>query len=84
MIGKRYSYRGVLSLGWDLLRGLWTDNNLAANRQIVICSQVFADAHGEMADQRLDGCPYVGATTPAHLSATADLVDVVIGWKKLV
>jgi hypothetical protein len=83
-IGKRYSHFGIVSLGWDLLRGLWSDTNLADNRQVVICSQVFADAQGEMAGKRLAGCPYAGATTPAHLSATMDLDDIEVGWKKLV
>ncbi|MBX9908846.1 MAG: hypothetical protein K2Z25_09040 [Beijerinckiaceae bacterium] len=83
-IGKRYSHLAVVGLGWDMLKGLWSDSSLASNRQVVICSQVFADAQGEMAGKRLAGCPYSGATTPAHLSATPDLVDVAIGWKKLV
>ncbi len=83
-IGKRYSHLGVVGLGWDMLKGLWSDSSLASNRQVVICSQVFADAQGEMASKRLAGCPYTGATTPAHLSSTTDLDDVDIGWKTLV
>lgn len=84
MIGKRYSHFGILSLGWDLLKGLWNDAGLAGNRQVVICSQVFADAHLEMTQTLLPDCPLNRATTPADLSATTGLADIAIDWKRLV
>jgi hypothetical protein len=84
MIGKRYSHLGILSLGWDLFKGLWSNAVLAGNRQVVICSQVFADAHSEMTNTLLPGCPLNRATTPADLSATTGLTDVAIDWKRLV
>jgi hypothetical protein len=84
MLNRRYDHGGALLLGWDLLKGLWSEVDLTANRQIVICSQVYADAHGEMADKRLKDCPYRAATTPAHLAATPDLDDIAINWRRIV
>jgi hypothetical protein len=84
MLGTRYSHLGALQLGLHLLRGLWDRTAFAGDRNMTICSEVFHDAFADITRSILQGCPVDGPVTPAHLSATADLADVEIGWLKLV
>ncbi len=84
MLGSRYSHPGVVALGWEMLKGLWSRPALSAHRHIVICSEVFHDAYTEITRNLLAGCPVNTPVTPAHLSATPDLSDVDIGWLKLI
>jgi hypothetical protein len=79
MMHSRYSFGAAFSIGW---RSLGISNRLGAPTfgPVIICSKVFYDAYLEIARTLLQGCSIDALITPAHLSATADLVDVQVPW----
>ena len=82
-LGKRYGHGDALSLGVDLAKGLWSKAALTTNRFVVICSQLYFDAILDVTQRRLTDCPAESPTTPAHLSATTDLIDVSVDWHRI-
>jgi len=83
-LGQRYSALSALALGWRMRRGFW---NWAAAPYLgprIICSKLYSDTLFEVGGSRLAGCPVTDTITPAHLSFTSDLVDVDVGWLKVV
>mgnify|MGYP000887221514 CR=1 FL=1 len=83
-LGRRYGHRDALAIGVDLAKGLWNKGALATNRFIVICSQLYFDAYLDVTHRRLASCPTESPTTPAHLSATPDLLDVAVEWQRVI
>jgi len=83
-LGKRYGHTDALAVGIDLAMGLWSIGSLTTNRFIVICSQLYFDAILEVTQRRLASCPTESPTTPAHLSATTDLVDINVDWCRVI
>jgi hypothetical protein len=82
-LGKRYGHGDALAVGVDLAKGLWSKGALTTNRFIVICSQLYFDAILEVTHRRLANCPTESPTTPAHLSATTDLLDIKVDWHRI-
>ena len=84
MLGFRYDLKGAVSLGLAAKKtNMWDrDPKMRENKEEVICSQVFYDAHMQITRALLANCPHVGVM-PAHLSATADLEDIFVPWLAL-
>ena len=82
MLGLRYSIMGALTMGVRMAGGLW-NGDAVASQPSVICSKVFFDAYADVTRSLLRDCPIADAVLPAHLSATADLDDVNVGWVRL-
>lgn len=82
-LGRRYGHSDALAVGIDLAKGLWSKGTLTTNRFIVICSQLYFDAILEVTHRRLANCPTESPTTPAHLSATPDLLDIGVDWHRV-
>jgi hypothetical protein len=82
-LGRRYGHGDALAVGIDLAKGLWSKGALTTNRFIVICSQLYFDAILEVTHRRLANCPTESPTTPAHLSATTDLLDTSVDWHRV-
>src|SRR5262249_1623900 len=83
MLGTRYGYSAVLSLGWrSIFTQMWNRNWRPSFKAAVICSQVVYDPHAEITLGLLQGCP-LRDVMPAHLSATSSLEDIYIPWVKL-
>jgi hypothetical protein len=83
MLGARYGKLAALKLGWRMTHGLWDRAGSLSFGPVVICSKVYFDAHASITRTALNGCPFDAPVTPAHLSATSDLDDVSIGWRRL-
>ena len=83
MLGHRYSYLAALMIGWRSGLSHWDRLGIANVGPVIICSKVFHDAFVEITRSLLQGCSIDRPVTPAHLSATADLDDVAIGWVRL-
>jgi len=81
-LGTPYGKVAALRLGKKMHSGLWNPAALVSYGRKVICSKVYFDAHIEISKIPLAGCPMNGLVSPAHLSATSDLDDVVIPWVK--
>ena len=79
-LGTPYGIRAAFQLGRRMNAGLWNPQELVAYGRKVICSKVYFDAHIEIAKLPLSDCPLNGLVSPAHLSATDDLDDVLIPW----
>jgi hypothetical protein len=79
-LGTPYSYFAALQVGWHMRHGLWNPATLVSYGRKLICSKVYFDAHIEIAKLPLSNCPMNGLVSPAHLSATNDLDDVLIPW----
>jgi len=80
MMGSRYSLKAALSIGWDSSRGILDGFGSPQIGRVIICSRVFHDAYAEIKNSPLEGCVLTDPITPAHLSATAGLEDIKIGW----
>lgn len=83
MLGQRYNFRTAISAAlraetyaWDRLR-----NSVA--HSAIVCSKVYYDAHVEITRVLLKDCPLDELVTPAHLSATSDLIDIDVPWLKV-
>jgi hypothetical protein len=81
-LGTPYSVFAALQLGRHMRNGLWNPAALVSYGRKLICSKVYFDAHIEITKLPLSGCPMSGLVSPAHLSATDDLDDVLIPWVK--
>jgi hypothetical protein len=83
-LGRSYAIAHIPSLGRRLWQGLWNGNRVPDRKGIVICSQIFHDSAVEITRSRLDQCPVDAEVTPAHLSCSTSLVDVEVGWRRVV
>lgn len=83
MLGAGYSHGGIVAMAVGMWRGLWNRPMSLTDDRLVICSKVFHDAYIEERLAPLAGCQVGTPATPAHLSATPDLLDVKLGWLKL-
>jgi hypothetical protein len=81
-LGTSYGILDAIRFGWKMKDGLWNLSFYSYGKG-VICSKIFFDAHLEVARLPLQGCPLSGMIAPAHLSHTADLVDVQVPWVKI-
>ena len=79
-LGTPYNFFAALQFGWHMRNGLWNPAALVSYGRRLICSKVYFDAHIEITKLPLSGCPMTGLVSPAHLSATNDLDDVLIPW----
>jgi hypothetical protein len=79
-LGTPYNWFAALVVGWHMHHGLWNPAALVSYGRKSICSKVYFDAHIEIAKLPHSGCPMTGLVSPAHLSATNDLDDVLIPW----
>jgi hypothetical protein len=77
-LGTPYGNVAALQFGRRMHYGLWNPAALISYGRKLICSKVYFDAHIEIAKIPLAGCPLNGLVSPAHLSATNDLDDVLI------
>jgi hypothetical protein len=83
MLGSRYDTAVVLSAGLKAQFSGWDRVWFPVARPTIACSKVFYDAHAEITQKLLQGCPLDDLVTPAHLSATQGLEDVHIPWLKV-
>lgn len=79
-LGSRYNGMKVLRAGFGTLLGEWRRPWFKSEGRITICSKVYHDAHVETHRQMLQGCQLNDLITPAHLSATTSLQDVLVPW----
>jgi hypothetical protein len=79
-LGTPYGFFEALQFGWHMSFGLWNPLVLVSYGRKLICSKVYFDAHIEITRLPLSGCPMTGLVSPAHLSSTTDLDDVLIPW----
>lgn len=82
-LGQTYSIGKVPKLSLRMAAGLWKRRAAPDEKGIVICSQIYHDSVVEITRSYLDHCPVDAAVTPAHLSCSDDLVDLDIGWRRL-
>lgn len=83
-LGRSYAIARIPSLGRRLWQGLWNGESEPDSKGIVICSQIFHDSVVEITRSRLEQCPVDAEVTPAHLSCSPSLVDIDVGWRRLV
>jgi hypothetical protein len=79
-LGSRYNGMKALRAGVGALLGEWRRPWFNTEGRITICSKVYHDAHVEIHRQMLEGCQLNDLITPAHLRATASLLDVPVPW----
>jgi hypothetical protein len=82
-LGARYDTKVAISAGWKARFGLWDRVWFPLTGRTIVCSKVYYDAHVEITRKLLDGCSIDDLVTPAHLSATRDLVDIAIPWLRV-
>lgn len=79
---RRYSLFTALAVGRASLVGLMNHSTLLNYGRGTICSKLYSDCYLRVSGNRaLTDNPYV--VTPAHLSMSAELQDVRIGWLAL-
>jgi hypothetical protein len=84
MQGRNYSTRQAFLAGLRAASGgLWNRAWYPLVGRAIICSNIFYDAFGTITRRVLRDCPFTQPVYPAHLSATADLVDVHVPWLRL-
>lgn len=82
-LGQTYSVGKVPKLSLRMAEGLWKRRTAPNEKGIVICSQIYHDSVVEITRSYLDHCPVDAAVTPAHLSCSNGLVDLDVGWRRL-
>src|SRR5262249_42955083 len=83
MLGSRYSFSEAIKLGGRAKLGMWDRWGAMAFGGVTICSTVFSDAYLDITRSLLEGVPVDRVATPAHLSATSDLVDINVYWMEV-
>ncbi|WP_041930444.1 hypothetical protein [Methylibium petroleiphilum] len=81
-LNYRYSFLSVLQLLWQARGGWRGDRPRVLSARATICSQLYADAYGVVANETLDPAANLGIT-PAHLSVSKLLEDIPMQWMAL-
>ena len=83
MLGTKYAIRHVPTIAIRLASGLWNPASHSNLSPACICSTVFSDAHFHAAGSPLVEISRKNVVTPAALSHTPSLTDVVVPWHKI-